>query len=565
VKAFRINKFILILSFLPFISFAQSHLQNGEIHGNFEITTQYYNDDDTIGANQPREQMLMNSFANINYTNGDFSAGLRFESYLNALLGFDPGYNGSGVPYRFVRYKKDDFDITVGSFYEQFGNGLILRSFEERGLGIDNALDGLRVKYNPYKGVYLTGIYGKQRIYFSKGAGIVRGLDADISVNEMFARLDTIKTRLTIGGSFVSKFQEDQMSQLNLPENVAAFAGRFNLSREKVSLMGEYAYKMNDPSADNFYIYKPGQALFLSASFAQKGLGINLSGKIIDNMAFRSDRNEQGINTLTMSYLPALTKQHTYNLAATLYPYATQPRGEVALQSDIIYTIPKGSKLGGKYGTTITINYASAFSPDTVQYYNYTNNLQKDERDTLRMGYKTNFFGIGDTKYFEDFNIEIARKINKKLKMKLLYFYFVYNSEIINPGNPIKLNQYYVGNIYSHITILDAAYKINSKNNIRVEIQNLYTKQDFGSWFTAIVEYTYSPNWFVAFIDQYNYGNTNPDYRFHFPLGTMGYNKGGTRIMLSYGRQKAGIFCVGGVCRQVPASNGLTLTLTNTF
>jgi len=34
---------------------------------------------------------------------------------------------------------------------------------------------------------------------------------------------------------------------------------------------------------------------------------------------------------------------------------------------------------------------------------------------------------------------------------------------------------------------------------------------------------------------------------------------------VNYGRQRAGIFCVGGVCRQVPAANGLTLSVTSTF
>ena len=43
----------------------------------------------------------------------------------------------------------DNLTVTAGNFYEQFGSGLILRSFEERTLGIDNALDGLRLKYAP--------------------------------------------------------------------------------------------------------------------------------------------------------------------------------------------------------------------------------------------------------------------------------------------------------------------------------------------------------------------------------------------------------------------------------
>ncbi|HML86108.1 MAG TPA: DUF6029 family protein [Bacteroidales bacterium] len=34
---------------------------------------------------------------------------------------------------------------------------------------------------------------------------------------------------------------------------------------------------------------------------------------------------------------------------------------------------------------------------------------------------------------------------------------------------------------------------------------------------------------------------------------------------MSYGRQREGLLCVGGVCRQVPAATGFTLTLTTSF
>jgi hypothetical protein len=35
--------------------------------------------------------------------------------------------------------------------------------------------------------------------------------------------------------------------------------------------------------------------------------------------------------------------------------------------------------------------------------------------------------------------------------------------------------------------------------------------------------------------------------------------------MLGYGKRRAGIFCIGGVCRAVPASNGIEINITSTF
>ncbi len=106
----------------------------------------------------------------------------------------------------------------------------------------------------------------------------------------------------------------------------------------------EYAYKINDPSYDNGYIYRPGTAFLSTLSFSKKGLGILASVKRIDNMSFRSNRDGQQFD-LFINFLPPTTKPHTYALAA-LYPYATQVNGEMGGQFEINYMIPRGSKLG---------------------------------------------------------------------------------------------------------------------------------------------------------------------------------------------------------------------------
>ncbi|HPU24227.1 MAG TPA: DUF6029 family protein [Candidatus Kapabacteria bacterium] len=36
-------------------------------------------------------------------------------------------------------------------------------------------------------------------------------------------------------------------------------------------------------------------------------------------------------------------------------------------------------------------------------------------------------------------------------------------------------------------------------------------------------------------------------------------------MQLTYGKQNQGIICVGGVCRTVPASNGLYLSISSSF
>lgn len=523
----------------------------GEIHGNFQVDAQYYNPDSAIGAPPVPEKMLMNGFANINYTRDNFTAGLRYESYLNPLQGFDPRYKGSGIMYRYATYTKDDLEVTVGSFYEQFGNGLIFRSYEERGLGLDNAMDGVRLKYMPVKGLYLKGLIGRQRAFFTYGPGIVRGFDGEMFLNDFISGItkDTTehKLKVSIGGSFVSKFQGDQDPVYVLPENVGASAGRLNLIYGGFTFGGEYAYKINDPSSTNGFIYKPGDALLLMTGYSMRGFAVSLRAKRIDNMSYRSDRTVTG-NELQINYLPALTRQHTYGLL-TFYPYATQLNGEMGFEGEVIYKLKKETLLGGPYGTEILVNVSGANGLDTTQLH---------DNEGRRFGYKSDYFSFGGETYFRDMVLEINRKFSKKWKGTFVVANQVYNKEVIQglKGKPT---------IYSTIGVADITYRIKPGNAVRLELQELYTKQDHGSWASALIEYTPSSDWFAAVQDQYNYGNEIEDERFHYITGSIGYIRNANRFTLSYGRQRAGIFCVGGVCRNVPASNGVTLSVTSSF
>ena len=86
-----------------------------------------------------------------------------------------------------------------------------------------------------------------------------------------------------------------------------------------------------------------------------------------------------------------------------------------------------------------------------------------------------------------------------------------------------------------------------------------------GNWVMGLLEFNIAPKWFFTVLDEYNYGNPESDMRLHYYNAGFAYVHNATRIALNYGRQREGLLCVGGVCRQVPASNGITLTITSTF
>lgn len=529
----------------------------GDISGNTETIYQYLLQDDAINAQQPDEKSLVNSYTNINYRHSGFKAGVRVETYLPRILGYPDRFDGTGLGYRYFGYKNDIVDVTVGNFYDQFGSGLIFRAYEDRALGFDNMMNGFRIKLKPYKGITLKTIYGKQRYSFTDGKvnyapAIVRGADLEFNLNKWFPKLSENNIRINAAGSFVSKYQRDDNSEFILPENTGSYGGRLELAYKKFYINGEYVIKEQDPSQDNAYIYNYGKGLLINAGYSQKGLGILLSAKSIDNMSFRSDRNAT-LQDVTIGFIPPLTKTHTYNLVATLYPYASQPNGEVAFQADLIYKIKRGTKLGGKYGTDVALNFSTAYEPikRTSGY---------DIQDSSRVAYDSKLFDKSDLLYWRDINVQIKRKVHKSWTVRLNYFNINMNNDVL------KLTEE-KGIIQSHIGVLDVEYKINRKNTIRAELQGLWTvdNKDRGDWATALVEYTISPDWFFSLIFQSNYGNPNPEDRINYPMAFVGRIWGATRLQLGYGRQNAGLFCVGGICRFVPASNGLTVTFSHSF
>jgi len=421
-------------------------------------------------------------------------------------------------------------------------------------------MDGMRLIVRTRKGIVLKGVYGFQRQDFKTGLivhsdGIVRGIDGDIHINELFKSLAEKKFDVTLGASFVSKYQKDDNDLLILPENIGSYGGRAKLRYGKLTFDTEYVFKENDPSSDNNNIYNTGHAALFNLGYSKKGFGFSFSGKSVDNMSYRSDRN-QSLQVNLINYLPAMNKTHTYNLVATLYPYATQLNGEIAYQTEVVYTIPKESKFGGTYGTMINVNYSSAYQP--LQHTSTIN-----PKDSSGIAYVGRLFDKSSNLYWQDINISISRKFSKSFNVILSYFDIKLNNDVA------KVTEDASGIISSHVSVLEMGYKVNKNHSLRIELQELRTNKgkgrDKGDWATAVIEYNYKSNWFFGIMDQYNYSNPEKDLQIHYIIGTVGYVQGSTRFTVSYGRQRAGLFCVGGVCRNVPASNGLTFSFTQSF
>ena len=535
----------------------------GTLRAVVQIDAQAYVRDsvlDPAGDYYPDEKALGQGWALFTYERGNLRMGMRYENYQNAILGFPTGYRGEGITYRYAQWSQGKFDITVGNFFEQFGQGLIFRAYEERGLGLDNAMDGSRIIARLPKGLTIKGVLGRQRVYFAKSEGILRGTDAEWALREALPFLDKAGVSLNLGASFVSKFQRGFDPLLNLPANVGAWAYRVGANYKGFNLKAEYAYKINDPNFDNGYIYKPGEAFVATATYSKKGLGFLATVKRIDNFSFRSDRNAQQFDAL-IKFIPPTGNLHTYALPA-LYPYATQINGEMGYQFDVNYLIPRKSLLGGKYGTKLALSIASSQSIDRTPL------ADGSFGDKGTQGYQSDPLTWGQIPYFRDVNFSLSRKFSSKYKSQLTAYRFVYNKSVLADG----VNDYAILAAPDSDSALvvpalawEQQFALPNHQTLRTELQWSGGEGFRGAMAMFLAEYTLSEKWVVAVQDIYNYGHPSESRRIHYPLVSVVHFDGPTRVQLGYGRQQQGIFCVGGVCRVVPPSNGLSLSLTTQF
>lgn len=534
------------------IGFSQ---ENGYFFGGLESNSQWLLDDEDFGYFAPKEQFRSNNYLQLNYSLGKFTAGVQYESYLpKALEGYSPTWdNQNGIGTYYLNFRNETLDITAGYFYEQFGSGLLLRTWEDRQLGINNALKGVRVKFSPTATFNMTGVYGQTRNGFDVSEGVIQGLDANLDLSALM-NIDAVD--LKFGASYVGRYQDNGAND-TIPASVNAYGGRLDFVAGKFYGGVEANTKDPDVLINETIVTSPqlfdGTALLVNLGYAQKGLGINTTFRRLENFAFYSDRYAEGnqYNEQIINYVPAITKQHDY-LLSNIYVYNSQPRllfttneqraGEVGTQVDVYYSFDKESSLG-KVGTKLAGNFSYWAGLDT-------------EFNKTDQNYDVKFIGKGD-RYFRDLNIEIKNRWSSKWSTVASFQDVIIDKSVSKGG---ILGQQ--GDIRAQIAVIEGTRRFTGAKALRMELQHLWTADDDKNWAAGVLEYNFNSSLGVYVADSWNYGGPNND---HFYNIGGSYSKGRARFGLNYGRQRGGLICVGGVCREVPESSGVTANLVVTF
>lgn len=544
------------------------------VHGSIQSDILIPQEDHKIGTGTYNDWGLTNTYAEVGLTSKHIEAGVRAEYLEHPLPGFDdPRFNGWGVSNIYVKALGNGFDVTVGDFYDQFGSGFVFRTYEERSLGIDNSIRGARLNVSAVKGANLKLLGGVQRCFWDWDTDAwLGGADLELNMEQYFKGLADKNITWMIGGSYLMKHENEEdvlvpgtNYKLNMDPMVHTFGVRTRLQSGPYSFMAEYAWKTQDPSKDNDYIYRNGSAVMVSASYSKKGLSALVQAKRSENMSNRMKRGFVSYlgGNCRLNHMPAFSYQHTYALPA-LYPYATQDAdGEWAFQGEFGYTFKRRTALGGKYGTKLKVNFS------------YIRGIDKTPTETLiggvnttmgTDGYHSKFFGFGGV-YYKDINVQLEKKLSKSFKLNLMYMNQLYNKTVVEgEGGVVK----------SNIFVAEGKYQFSPKMTLRGEAQYLQTKQDQGDWYYGLLELSVLPYLMFTISDQYNanvpYYTENKQvddskgtHSQHYLLGSVTATYKAHRLQLSYGKTRAGYNCSGGVCRFVPASYGMTVSYNYNF
>ena len=524
----------------------------GRFSGSFETNTIFYQDDSKTGAVAPPHHYGSNNYLKLDYQLDRFSAGLQIEYYPQPLLDM-PGKNleylweGFGInnlTEKFVAWTDRNYSITLGDFYEQFGSGLVLRSWEDRMLGLNNSLGGARVTFNIKDIVSGKVLYAFPRFNLGYLSTQVGGIDLSLSLSNAIGLTDHA---LYLEGSAVNRHFTDQPDwyregieygdfDFKLPENVQSYSARLNYEYKGLIAKFEYVYKSKDAytatTPDGSYSLETGNAQL--AELGYSGDGFSVMGQfrrlyLMDEQIYYGNTLISKLAGNTLNYIPALSPQHAY-LLASLDPNVPaniegHTAGELGGQIDAYYMFKRGSAIGGKRGMKIHANFSMSYNLDGLT-------------------------GQAGSFRYRDFSFDIDKSWNSKLRT-ILFFSFQKNA---------------VHDTQQNIFVADVTYKFTRKFSLRAELQYNYapdtqgTEVD-GDWMAGLLEANFAPKWSVYVSDMYNNGGS----KVHYYAAGVSFTHSIVRVALTYGRNRAGLICSGGVCREMPAYTGGNLSMTINF
>lgn len=487
----------------------------------------------------------------------DFLFGIRYEYD-------DPIEFGTGtksISRRFVEFKKDNFDVRAGNFYELFSKGLVLNSFESRGLGFNTQFDGIKLNYNKSWGStrFDGTILGGDLNYNDY---LVPGRVENYSVRAANLEFAPIKL-FSLGGSYL--FTRGAIPSGNYVTNMNAelYEGNFSFSYKGVDLFASYANKKTITAPNALYtkaLTPRGDGAYASLTYTRPGLGITFDYK---NYRFDLVTPDERSSTdptkaLPFQVAPTCIKEYSTTLLSR-YPHQVDFNDEVGFQLDAFYS-PKDNLTFNINGslTSRHYNYYNADTTALTLYRRIDRSLSflPSTHDPFSPYWELYF----EAEYYYKKNIKVKAGIGRQ--NSILY-------SIVDPSSSDKVRtvtiplevRYDFMKIYSVEVNTEQQWVFNSARTYTPSIDNRYFYNEYIS-----VSVSRSPSIIINGTLEVSNDKEDPSGKKHWQTAEVTYKfSSANSLTFSYGSERGGLKCSSGICRYVNPFNGFRLTVINNF
>ncbi|MBN1968150.1 MAG: hypothetical protein JXR48_15135 [Candidatus Delongbacteria bacterium] len=488
------------------------------------------------------------NWMDLNISKGELSIDLRLEAAQKSQKGEEI----ADLTKKSITYEKDNLKVTAGDFYTIFGRGVVLDLREEKANFFDNKIFGGKAEY--YSDFFTLQAIGGKGIYryvndssnnpadhyIVELNNTIYGSDVVFGLSDM---LDIENGSLSIGGSylFMEGEEADELIYLyeeNFIEKTEVFSANVSANFWDIDFYNEYAVKSTHRSPR-----QEGWANYTSLSyFGVKGLSLTLEYK--DYYKFGANPN-----IIESSFTPyqnpaQVVIDHTAHLLKN-NPHVVNANDEIGFQFQL--------------RTSLIENFDIALITAMSSLHDENSLIPSSDDDFLP--------------YFDNW-LEVGTKIGKHgLALGGGFF----KDSPMGKNSELDFGDIEDGSVtnYERITgMMEFNYELSSKDGLKfgfegqsVNHHDGLTDEDekyedyYGSIEYAYPEYGYVNVSIIKTTEEVPEGTD--DYWLGYEIG---YNiSENHKLELYYGRERAGIKCSGGSCRQVPEFDGFKLSLVSSF
>ena len=458
---------------------------------------------------------ILENWLNLDYSKGIFSTGLRYSIFQPNDP--DPSISRGKENYANIDFiyfdaaignRMEGLDIMVGNYYALAGRGMVLKSYEDRSIRIDNNLLGLKV-VGKYAGFILTALSGMPENSQAERKDIFHLADVE------YRNIKWLK----LGGTYASNLPPvDGIARTDMA-SLRALPSFWN-----IDIYTEYGVKMNtDIQKDVFNDSESiiGRGFYGNLNMYLGSLSLLGEYKYYDNYAFTTEDK-----TVNYNQPPSVRLEYTYTLP-NRHPSPLDANNEQGYQVAAGYSLDPETYLNTAYTITKTLPEDS--------YFQRINGTKSSVQTQLE-----EFYFQAQRDWSSSFTSVAAFAFNEELSS---------NTKNITP-------------------ILELRYYFKNINTIKVIIEHQHTtnKTTDEKHYTDVLllEYLRSPRFNIALVAELE--TREPEagriVRKFWGYVQAGYKLGyHTDISLLVGTRQAGNICIGGVCRFEPEFRGIELKM----